>query len=336
MTLRQHAAERWKRWRPIVRAWLRPPRQLKVTRLGWFFLIVTFGVGLAAINTENNLLYLVLGLMLGLIAASGLLSEMVIRDLEVDIRYPADPVAGEPFWFEITVQNTKRYLPSFAIQIEDRAADGVLGKTFLFRLAAGERVSRAVDGLWSKRGRLQLRDIRISTRCPFGLFEKGLVVPWPRELIVLPRPKGISPGIQTMDALRGQKPAQVAGNGSELYALRPWQAADGVRRIHWRKSASGGGLQSKVFEAEEHPQTTIALLTGGTLPLEDAVSTAALWVQEMENAGYLVGLVAGPRISPARGPAHRITMLRTLALFSPETGNAPLDGTELLLRYSAK
>ena len=37
---------------------------LRPTRAGWIFFLLTFGVGFAALNTGNNLLYLVLSLML--------------------------------------------------------------------------------------------------------------------------------------------------------------------------------------------------------------------------------------------------------------------------------
>ena len=46
------------------RAWWRPPRKLKFTREGKYFLGITLGVGFAAINTGNNLLYLLLGMLL--------------------------------------------------------------------------------------------------------------------------------------------------------------------------------------------------------------------------------------------------------------------------------
>ena len=36
-----------------------------------------FAVGIASINTGNNLLYLILALMLGLVLASGILSEQL-------------------------------------------------------------------------------------------------------------------------------------------------------------------------------------------------------------------------------------------------------------------
>ena len=68
--------ERWKRW-------LRPPRTLKITRIGRTYIVITVGVGLGALNTGNNLLYLVLGFLLSIIVLSGVLSERVICDLRV-------------------------------------------------------------------------------------------------------------------------------------------------------------------------------------------------------------------------------------------------------------
>ena len=326
--------ERLRRLWRTLRRWWRPPRELKVTRFGWFFLLVTIGVGIAAINTENNLLYLLLGLLLGLIAASGMLSEMVIRELAIEVHYPPDPVAGRPFLFELRVKNTKRRQPSFAVQIEDRARGGVLGKTFVFRIAAGETVSRAVEGRWPVRGRVALADVRVSTRFPFGLFEKGLVTDWPRELIVLPDAAAISPALAPQASRLGVKPAAKAGTGAELYALRPWQSSDGVRKIHWRKSAGGGGLQSKVFEAEEYPETTLALVGGGSVALDRAVEMAARWIQDMEARGFQIGLVTDSRVMPGRGPAHRLILLRKLALYDGRQ-QAPLHGNELLLAFAA-
>ncbi|TLY20952.1 MAG: hypothetical protein E6K66_09515, partial [Nitrospirae bacterium] len=50
-------------------------RSIRLTSEGTRFLLFTFGIGLAAINTGNNLFYLLLAMMLSLIVISGLLSE---------------------------------------------------------------------------------------------------------------------------------------------------------------------------------------------------------------------------------------------------------------------
>ena len=49
-------------WR-FVRRFLRLPRTLRITSTGWKFVGLTLVVGFAAINTANNLLYLIFGLM---------------------------------------------------------------------------------------------------------------------------------------------------------------------------------------------------------------------------------------------------------------------------------
>jgi hypothetical protein len=66
-----------------LRRWLRPPRTLRITRTGRTYLVLTLGVGFGALNTGNNLLYLVLGLLLSLIVVSGVLSERCLRGLRV-------------------------------------------------------------------------------------------------------------------------------------------------------------------------------------------------------------------------------------------------------------
>src|SRR5260221_717820 len=77
--------------------WWRPPRTLKVSPSGRVFLILTVGIGLGALNTGNNLLYLLLGLQLATIVASGVLSESVLRGLRVRRLGTDAAFAQEPF-----------------------------------------------------------------------------------------------------------------------------------------------------------------------------------------------------------------------------------------------
>jgi hypothetical protein len=60
-------------------ALLPAPRKLKFTREGKYYLGITLGVGFAAINTGNNLLYLLLGMLLSLIVVSGVMSDLSLK-----------------------------------------------------------------------------------------------------------------------------------------------------------------------------------------------------------------------------------------------------------------
>ena len=56
-------------------------RRFSLTRQGKGYVFVTIGVGIAAVNTGNNLLYLILGLLLSLLLVSGTLSDLALYQL---------------------------------------------------------------------------------------------------------------------------------------------------------------------------------------------------------------------------------------------------------------
>src|SRR5688572_2865269 len=96
---------------PAERRW-RLPRRLKITREGKYFIGITFGVGFAAINTGNNLLYLLLGMLLALIVVSSVMSELSLRQLTVVRRLPPRAQVGRAHLVEIEVFNHKHKIPS--------------------------------------------------------------------------------------------------------------------------------------------------------------------------------------------------------------------------------
>ncbi|HKQ70191.1 MAG TPA: hypothetical protein VJT73_12670, partial [Polyangiaceae bacterium] len=118
-------------WERFLRRW-RPPRKLKFTREGKYFLGITLGVGFAAINTGNNLLYLLLGMLLSLIVLSGVMSELSLRDLNVVRRLPTRAQVGRAHLVEIEVFNRKKRTPSYAIEVEDLRAGQPADKRCFF------------------------------------------------------------------------------------------------------------------------------------------------------------------------------------------------------------
>src|ERR1700743_2474334 len=119
----RHAARPLPWWRR-----LRPPRRLRFTRGGRIIVILAVGVGFAAINTGNNLLYLLLGWLLSFIIASGILSEMTLKRLLVERRPPPRVYAGEPFLMEVVIKNEKPSRASYSIEVEDMVGTTPLDK----------------------------------------------------------------------------------------------------------------------------------------------------------------------------------------------------------------
>ncbi|MGI9103971.1 MAG: DUF58 domain-containing protein [Terriglobales bacterium] len=88
-----------------------------VTREGMAYLAVILLIGIAALNTGNNLLFIVVSAMLAAIIVSGIASAAILRSLELDVGLPEHVFAGEDVLGRITLRNQRRFLPSFSVSV---------------------------------------------------------------------------------------------------------------------------------------------------------------------------------------------------------------------------
>src|SRR3954470_2790126 len=166
---------------------LRPPRRLSFTREGRLIVVLAVGVGFAAINTGNNLLYLLLGWLLSFIIASGLLSEMTLKRLLVERRPPPRVFAGEPFLMEVAITNEKPRRASFSIEVEDLVGTTPLDKRCYFlKIPAAKSQRTSYRHTFARRGLYTLTGYRVATKFPFALFRKSRDVDAPIDLLVYP------------------------------------------------------------------------------------------------------------------------------------------------------
>jgi uncharacterized protein (DUF58 family) len=96
---------------------LRESFDFEVTRAGVVYVLVTLVIGIAALNTGNNLLYIVVAAMLAGILVSGFVSALVLRGLELDVRLPQHLFAGRAVPGRIVLRNSRRFLASFSIRV---------------------------------------------------------------------------------------------------------------------------------------------------------------------------------------------------------------------------
>src|SRR2546426_11201004 len=100
--------------RRVAAVYIRDAFDYDVTRVGIIYVATVLLIGIAALNTGNNLLYIVVAAMLGAILVSGFASAMVLRDLELDVRLPEHVFAGRAMLGSIVLRNRRRWLPSFS------------------------------------------------------------------------------------------------------------------------------------------------------------------------------------------------------------------------------
>ncbi len=96
---------------------LRESFDYDVTRAGIVYVLVTLVIGIAALNTGNNLLFIIVAAMLAAILVSGVVSAWVLRWLELDVRLPEHVFAGRSVMGRIVLHNPRRFLPSFSIRV---------------------------------------------------------------------------------------------------------------------------------------------------------------------------------------------------------------------------
>ena len=239
---------------------IRPPRKLKFTREGKFFVGITLGVGFAAINTGNNLLYLLLGMLLALIIVSGLMSELSLRDLTVVRRLPMRAQVGRPHLVEIEVFNHKGRVPSYAIEVEDlRAGQPADKRCFFLKISPKSAQVAAYRRTPARRGRDKHVGFRIATRFPFGLFEKSREVPAEGELIIYPAVDLVNLPVMTAGRYSGGDVAFGRGHGEDYLGLKLLREGEDPRDIHWRKSAAAGQLVARERAREARPDVVLLL-----------------------------------------------------------------------------
>ena len=101
----------------VAGARIRDAVDYKVTKFGLLYVSVVLLIGVAALNTGNNLLYIIVAAMLAAIAVSGVASAVVLRDLELDVRLPEHVFAGEPVRGRLALRNPRKWMPSLSVNV---------------------------------------------------------------------------------------------------------------------------------------------------------------------------------------------------------------------------
>lgn len=224
-------------------------RALHLTREGGGFIFLVFGVGLGAINTGNNLLYLILAMCCSFIAVSGILSEHTLRHISVQGRLPKTLYPGDAYPIHIQVQNGKKRSSSYSLYVEfppdTQGRYRVEPPLYFFQIAPGIGADKTAMLTAKKRGRLKIRYAQLRTRFPFGFFVKTRLVPVDIETLVFPVIHKVELPDPTDIAEEGE--GIVSQTGDDLYALREFRPGDTLSAVHWKSSAKTGNLRVKEF-----------------------------------------------------------------------------------------
>jgi uncharacterized protein (DUF58 family) len=163
--------------RRVVATRLRDAVDYDVTRIGMVYVVLTLVIGIAALNTGNNLLYIVVAAMLAAILVSGIASALVLRDLELDLHVPQHVFAGQPVMGRILLRNPRRWLPALSIHVVTSKRK-LSGKHWVWETAIfGFPGKRPPDHQWLRLPDRKLRRVS-ETPPPPGIFEGSAYFPY--------------------------------------------------------------------------------------------------------------------------------------------------------------
>ena len=247
------------------REWLR--FSIQIAREGWVFLFTLSIVAVAAFNTGNNLIFIILSAALGLLVVSECLSYWNLRRLAAEIDLPDCVPAAQPFVSVFSLHNQKPWMPAFSCSLtclldrvlepstsskrESHTAD-VFSPSAYFPFLAGQGRSRS--SLWlqmPQRGLYRLNRLEVSTRFPFGFVKKKRGLPRSVELTVLPETEPPNEFFEMLPLLSGAFESYYKGSGSDLHSIRDYRTQDSGRFLDWKASAKTGQLMVREFTKED-------------------------------------------------------------------------------------
>jgi len=309
-----------------------PDWGIRVTNLGLGYILMCVVVAIAATNTGNNGLYLILAGLLAGMAISGVLSRRNVRGVRCEIETMGEVVATRPGLLRVRLVNELRTGTAQALFFLHESLPGPL---WIDPLKPGESRDVLVEAVFPRRGVFQDADAGLLSRFPIGLFRKYRPAKVAHEIVVFPVPETSSiPDVPPEDS-RGNRPhPHRRGGGADIRTLRDFVPGDDPRDIHWKQSARMRRWIVREREAERDRAVFLVVDSAVEDPadpaalerLEDLISRCAGQALLLLARGADVGLQSrGVKVTPRSGRRQRARILEALARLEavPRAGAPP-------------
>lgn len=272
-------------------------------------------MGFAAVNTGNNLLFLIVSALLGFMAVSGIAGWLNIRQLDVRLEKPEEIYAGCETRLAVRIRNRKRWLPSFLIRLKLAGGE----ETFPV-LGRGGEARGSLSVRFDKRGKVHLTGAEVCSSYPINFFVRCRGVTLEESVLVFPFPRACGISVPSgREGKGGAAPAAAKGFEGDIVRISGYTGSEPLKSIHWRLTARHDELKVKELSAFVAEPVVIDPSEMSSQGLEERLSCCAFIVNKFIRDGRPVGLKLPSRvIPPAATNGHRLMLLMALATYDQD------------------
>lgn len=288
---------------------------LKLSKAGFFYTLITIFIGVSAVNTGNNLLYVSLSFLLSFMWLSGVFAKLNLKGLEVFFYPPKESYARRKTLLKIFLRK-KGFFPSFLLTLKIRLSDSGKDLELTKKLPFFKKEKELLlEFIPERRGEVKISELEISSPFPVSFFRRFLKIKVSMSFLVFPEPKRCE-FHKEGERRKGEDLSGIKEGVADFQGLSEFQAGTPRKFISWKTYAKWEELKRKLFSEEESPSFFIELKKLSPPHLEDKLSCATYLVLKAVEKGIPVGIKLDNKIiPPGSGEKQKLKILTLLAKY---------------------
>lgn len=285
-----------------------------MSRSGKWYIALTIALGVTALASGNNAIYLIESLLLAGLILSGLKSEKQISSVKIEfLRLQAKAAEATADWIIIKNEGNQTL---FCLEVGEWRNGRFYPLAFFPRVRGKETVRAQSKQEITKRGVHRWDGFAIATSFPFGFARKMKVVRKPGERVVWPTPTPLRKDVgDERTGQRGNRNSEIEVVEGEI---RKYEWTDDARMIVANQSFRGlGPMVRNRRPILKEPEVILDIRQNPGESFEVAIRKASAFFYHSENADLII--VQGKGRKRITGKQAALT---ALALIQPENRGA--------------
>ena len=246
-----------------------PYSKISILREGIIYILVLLITGFAAINSGNNIIYLIFSIALSIFACSSILAVRNLKGVEVEIDTPYEIYANKESNIYAYIKNAdkrKKFLIDVKIETQTQRIEEINGVE-----------KRKFKILETKRGIKTIKAIKISSAYPFNFFTREIEENVGYEYFVFPEIRKIYVNNNLIDGTGSNKKSE----DGDFYSLEDYKPIMDARKIAWKISAKSNKEKAVIFADSEDSELKLVFDVANRMYTKDSFEEAVIKVASL-------------------------------------------------------